>query len=69
MNLTNMLTFQKLSNFFQKQPAISLPDFSREIGKERNYMNNLLKSGKLSERQAKQLLPFLQKYGYAEDVL
>jgi chloramphenicol O-acetyltransferase len=64
-----MLTFQKLFNFFQKQPAISLSDFSREIGKERNYMNNLLKAGKLSERQAKQLLPLLQKYGYAEDVL
>jgi chloramphenicol O-acetyltransferase len=63
------MTFKQLSDFFQKQPAISLPDFSREIGKERNYMNNLLKSGKLSERQAKQLLPFLQKYGYTEDVL
>jgi len=63
------LTFKKLSDFFQKQPVISLSYFSREIGKERNYMNNLLKSGKLSERQVKQLLPYLQKYGYAEDVL
>jgi len=62
-----MLTFKKLSDFFQKQRAISLPDFSREIGKERNYMNNLLKAGKLSERQAKQLFPFLQKYGYVEE--
>jgi hypothetical protein len=63
------MNFEKLLDFFKKQPAISLPDFSREIGKERNYMNNLLKSGKLSEKQAKKLLPFLKKYGYAEDVL
>lgn len=63
------MNFQKLSNFFLKQPAISLPDFSREIGKERNYMNNLLKAGKLSEKQAKNLLPYLKKYGYTEDVL
>jgi len=61
--------YQRLRNFFKEQPSISLSDLSREIGKNRNYINNILKSNVVTEKQAKKLLPYLQKYGYAEDVL
>lgn len=61
--------YQRLRNFFKEQPSISLSDLSREIGKTRNYINNILKSNVVTEKQAKKLLPYLQKYGYAEDVL
>lgn len=65
----HLYTFQKVYNFFQLHPSISLSEFSREIGKNRNYMTNLFKSNVITEKQFKKLLPFLQKYGYAEDVL
>lgn len=64
-----LYTFQKVYNFFQLHPSISLSEFSREIGKNRNYMTNLFKSNVITEKQFKKLLPFLQKYGYAEEVL
>jgi hypothetical protein len=65
----HLRTFQSVYNFFQLHPAISLSEFSREIGKNRNYMTNLFKSDVITEKQFKKLLPYLQKYGYAEDVL
>jgi len=62
-------TFQKVYNFFQLHPSISLSEFSREIGKNRNYMTNLFKSNVITEKQYKKLLPFLRKYGYTENFL
>lgn len=62
-----MISFEKLSKFFETHPAISLPDFSREMGRGRNYMEQLLKSGKLSEKQAQYIQPFVEKYGYTDN--
>jgi len=59
-----MNEIEKLTQFFEQHPSITPSSFSVEMGKNRNYIEQLLKSGKVNKKQLSDFEKVAVKYGY-----